>query len=384
MYYTDDSLYPENMQPLIICAAPFGPQWLPGDASDVPVTWDEQVQAAKDCYNAGATMLHVHVRDPQTGHGSKNFEEFNYFIGRLKEAVPKMILSVGGSISFAPKDADAKAKWLDYDTRHMLTEMNPKPDQVTIAIGTTMMDVVQMWSEDDIKGTTLENNPKLQAAWAGLWADAGPAFYIEHLKRLRKNGIQPYFMMAHIHQLEIVERLIRKGLYMGPLNHNLTAIGGGCCGRNPFDWMEYLRRSPQGSVVHFENTMRGCIPMCATGVMLGVHVRVGIEDNLWRVKGERFTTVKQVEQMARLSVAFGRKVATGEEARKIMKIGVWYNSVEETLSHLGLPPNRKDGEAGFLTWETTGKKGLNVSASDSHPMSYCLVPPDAAAAAKKG
>ena len=67
MYYTDDSLYPENMQPLIICAAPFGPQWLPGDTTDLPVTWDEQVQAAKDCYNAGATMLHVHVRDPQTG-----------------------------------------------------------------------------------------------------------------------------------------------------------------------------------------------------------------------------------------------------------------------------------------------------------------------------
>ena len=46
---------------------------------------------------------------------------------------------------------------------------------------------------------------------ARLWADAGPAFYIEHLKRLRKNGIQPYFMLAHVHQLEIVERLIRKG-----------------------------------------------------------------------------------------------------------------------------------------------------------------------------
>ena len=62
MYYTDDSILPENMAPLIITAAPYGPAWLPGDA-DIPVTWDEQVQAAVDCYNAGATMLHVHVRD---------------------------------------------------------------------------------------------------------------------------------------------------------------------------------------------------------------------------------------------------------------------------------------------------------------------------------
>jgi uncharacterized protein (DUF849 family) len=382
VYYTDDSLYPENMQPMIINAAPYGPQWLPGDTTDLPVTWDQQVQAAKDCYNAGATMLHVHVRDPQTGHGSKDFEQFNYMIGRLREAVPKMILSVGGSISFAPKDVESKAKWLDYDTRHMLTELDPKPDQVTIAVGTCMMDVIQMWSEDDIKGTVLEKNPKLREAFVGLWADAGPAFYIEHLKRLRQHGIQPYFMTANVHTLEIIERLIRAGLYMGPLNHNLTAIGGGACGRNPFDWMEYVRRSPQGSVVHFENTMRGNIAMNAMAVVLGLHPRCGIEDNIWRVKGERFTTVKQIEQMVKLCEGFGRKVATAEEARKIMKIGVWYDSAEETLQKLGLPPNREVGQLGFLTWETDGKKALSVAGSDSHPMSYCLVRPEPAPAKK--
>jgi hypothetical protein len=147
--------------------------------------------------------------------------------------------------------------------------------------------------------------------------------------------------------------------------------------------MEYVRRSPQGSVVHFENTMRGCIPMNGMAIMLGIHTRVGNEDNLWRVKGERFTTVKQVEQMVRLSEGFGRKIATAEEARKIMKIGVWYNSIEETLATLGLPPNRKEGESGFLTWDTTGKKGLTATASDSHPMAYCMVGPEAAAAAQK-
>ena len=52
-----------------------------------------------DCYNAGATLLHVHVRDPKTGHISKNFKEYADFIGRLRKAVPKMILQIGGSIS---------------------------------------------------------------------------------------------------------------------------------------------------------------------------------------------------------------------------------------------------------------------------------------------
>jgi uncharacterized protein (DUF849 family) len=103
MYYTDDSLMPENMDPLIICAAPYGPAWLPGDAPDLPVSFEAQTQSAVDCYNAGATMLHVHVRDPKTGHGSTDMDDFCEMLGRLRKAVPKMILSVGGSISFAPK-----------------------------------------------------------------------------------------------------------------------------------------------------------------------------------------------------------------------------------------------------------------------------------------
>lgn len=379
MYYTDDSILPENMAPLIITAAPYGPEWIPGDA-DIPVTWDEQVQAAVDCYNAGATMLHVHVRDPATGHGSVDFEQFNYFIGRLKKAVPKMILQVGGSISFAPKSADAKAKWLDYDTRHMLTELDPKPDCVTIATGTTQWDIMSWMSADDIKGTHLENNPKVQAAWAGMWVDAGPAFYLEHLKRLRKNRIQPYFVPAHVHQLELIERLIRAGVYMGPMNLALAGYGGGTLGRNPYHWMEFLRQVPQGASATFWTSMRGLIPISAMAIVLGQHVRVGNEDNLWGPDKKRRTTVQQIEGAVRICKEFGRKVATAEEARQIMKIGVWYDSVEETLHNLGLPPTRKDGQTGFLVWETDGKKAVAKTGGDSHPMAYCMVPPTQVAA----
>jgi uncharacterized protein (DUF849 family) len=366
MYYTDDSILPENMAPLIITAAPYGPAWLPGDA-DIPLTWDEQVQAAVDCYNAGATMLHVHVRDPKTGHGSVDFEEYNYLLGRLKQAVPKMILQVGGSISFAPKSADAKAKWLDYDTRHMLTELDPKPECVTIATGTTQWDITSMFIPDDIKGTHLENNPEVQAAWSGMWVDAGPAFYVEHLKRLRKHRIQPYFVPGHIHQLEIIERLIRAGAYMGPLNMAICGYGGGTLGRNPYHWMDFLRQTPQGAVTTFWSSMRGLISLSAMATVLGQHVRVGNEDNLWGPDKKRWTSVQQVEGVVRMCRQFGRKVATAEEAREIMKIGVWYDSVEETLHNLGLPPNRVGGQPGFLL-ETDGRKSASVTISDSHPI----------------
>ena len=369
MYFTSDSMLPENHQPLIITVAPFGPQWLPSDyPEDIPVTWEQQTQKAVDCFNAGATVLHLHVRDPKTGHGSKNFNEFNDQIARLRKAVPKMIIQVGGSISFAPPDDHSKAEWLGYDTRHMLTELNPKPDQVTIVIGTTQMNILDLTTPDDVQGTHLAN-PAMQAAYQNMVADATPEFYLEHLKRLRKNEIQPMFAMAHIHTLEAIEHLIRTGVYMGPLNHTMTAIGGaGGCGRNPFDFMEWVRRSPHGSVATYESLWRTVAPYAAMSVALGIHIRVGIEDNMWSRKGVRMTSVQQVEQVVRIAKELGRKVATADDARQILKIGTWYNSPDETLANLGLPPNRKDGQLGFIVKETDGRLHPPVGGSDGHPI----------------
>jgi hypothetical protein len=60
---------------------------------------------------------------------------------------------------------------------------------------------------------------------------------------------------------------------------------------------------------------------------------------------------------------------------------MYCNSVEETLMSLGLPPNRRDGEKGFFVWDTDGRKTIAKTAGDSHPMAYCMAPPDAAKAA---
>src|SRR6516165_7815962 len=82
-------------------------------------------------------------------------------------------------------------------------------------------------------------------------------------------------------------------------------------------------------------------------IALGLHVRVGIEDNIWRRKGERMTSMQQVEQMVCISREIGRDVATGSEARDIYQIGVQYNSTGETLAKLGMVPNREPGQRGF-------------------------------------
>jgi uncharacterized protein (DUF849 family) len=346
MHFLDDSLFPENQEKLVITAAPYGPEWEPGDfPEDIPLTMDEHVQAAVDCYEAGATVLHIHVRELD-GKGSKRLSMFNELLGRLREAVPDMILQVGGSISFSPEGEGAEAKWLTDDTRHLLAELEPRPDQVTIAINTNQMNIVELMSADDIKGTSFER-PAVYDAYREMYVPAGPGWVDEHLKRLQANGIQPHFQLATIAQLETVERLIRRGVYTGPLNLTWVAIGGGFDGPNPYNMMEFIRRVPDGALLTLETIMRNVLPVNTMAIAMGLHCRCGNEDNLWGKKAEKITTVRQIEQLVRISHELGRTVATGKEARDIYKLGERYDSAEETLAKLGFAPDRKPGQLGF-------------------------------------
>jgi len=350
MHFLDDSLLPENQEKLVIQVAPYGPQWLPGDfPEDIPVSMQEQVQKAVDCYNAGASVLHLHCREAD-GQGSKRISMFNEMVDRIRTACPDMLIQVGGSISFAPEGEGAEAKWLSDDTRHMLADLSPKPDQVTIAINTTQMNITELMMDGDVDGTILEN-PAYALAYRDMYLESGPKFYLEHLRRLRDAQIQPHFMLAHIAQFETVERLIRKGEYMGPLILNYVAIGGGASGTHPADLIEFARRVPDGAVLTIESIMRNVIPFNTIAIALGLHVRVGIEDNIWRRKGERMTSVEQIEQMVRISEEIGREVAGGPDAKRIYQIGSWYQSADETLRKLGMPPNRRMGQRGNPMWE---------------------------------
>ena len=120
MNFLDDSLLPENQEDLVITVAPYGPEWMPRDfPEDLPITMKEHVQKAVDCWNAGATVLHLHVRE-EDGTGSKRLSKFNELLGELRVAVPGMILQVGGSISFAPEGDEAAGPTTDSSGRASL------------------------------------------------------------------------------------------------------------------------------------------------------------------------------------------------------------------------------------------------------------------------
>jgi len=340
MQFLDDSLLPETQEKLVITAAPYGPEWAPEDfPEDIPLTMDEHVQQAVDCYNAGATVLHIHVRELD-GSGSKRLSMFNILLQRLREAVPDMILQVGGSISFAPEGEGAEAKWLSDDARHMLAELSPKPDQVTVAVNTTQMNIMDLMRDEEYRDTSLAR-PDLYHAYREMVVPAGPQWVEEHIRRLVASGIQPHFQLTSMPALETLERLIRRGHYNGPLNLTWVGIGGGFDGPNPNNFMEFIRRAPDGSTITLETVMRNVLPVNVMAMCLGMHTRCGNEDTLYDSRGARMTSVRQIEQLTRIAGELGRDVATGAEAREIYRIGVQYNGVDETLAKLGMAPNRE-------------------------------------------
>jgi len=348
MNFLDGSLFPENQEKLVITAAPYGPEWIPSDfPEDIPVTMEAQIQKAVDCYNAGAAVLHLHVRELD-GKGSKRLSKFNELIAGVRKAVPDMIIQVGGSISFAPENETAGAKWLSDDTRHMLAELDPKPDQVTVTVNTTQMNVLEQMDERDVAGTSL-STPENRRAYTEMIVPSGPGFIEEHVRRLTAAGIQSAFQFYNINSYESVERLIRRGVYRGPLVMNWVAIGGGMDAPNVYNLANFLRAIPDGSMLTVESSMRNVLPINMMGLAMGLHVRCGIEDNIWnQSRTGRMSTVQQIEQLVRVSLEFGREVATGKEAREICKIGVFYDTVEETLAANGFAPNPKGGHQGFL------------------------------------
>jgi hypothetical protein len=102
-------------------------------------------------------------------------------------------------------------------------------------------------------------------------------------------------------------------------------------------------------VVTVESSVLNVLPINMIGMALGLHVRCGIEDVLWnQTRTGKMSTVEQIKQLVRIAGEFGRPIATAQQTREILQLGVFYGTVEETLQKNGFAPNRNGGHQGFL------------------------------------
>ena len=293
---------------------PYAPGWLPSDfPEDIPVTMEAQIQKAVDCYNAGATVLHLHVRELD-GKGSKRLSKFNELIAGVRAAVPEMIIRWAVRSPLRPRTrarppngcrttrATCWPSWSRCRTGHgdrqHLADERDRPRR-----GRRLP-------------RHLRENPAIFHAYKEMTVPAQPGWVEEHVRRLSARGIQSAFQCYNTNSFESVERLMRRGFYKGPLVMNWVAIGGGMDTPNVYSLANFMRGVPDGAVVTVESNVRNVLPVNMMGIAMGLHVRCGTEDVIWNQKrSAKMSTVEQIEQLVRISREFGRDIASARRAR---------------------------------------------------------------------
>ncbi len=233
-----------------------------------------------------------------------------------------MILQIGGSISFAPEGEGAEAKWLSDDTRHMLAELDPAPDQVTIAIDTGQMNIMELMTENDTRGTSLERPGTESKTYREMTVPAGPT-WVEGASAPSAGRGYSAALPAWEHSAARDRGAVDSaGLLHGPLDIHVGGDRRRAGRAEPVQHpMKFIRRVPDGASLTLETLMRSVLPVNTMAIAMGLHTRCGNEDNMWAPRGGKITSAEQVRQLVRVAGELGRDVATAKEARECHRIG---------------------------------------------------------------
>lgn len=272
------------MEPLIITAAITGAETSRKDQPNLPVTPIEQAKAAKECFDAGARVVHLHVRD-DLEKPTQNLERFKESIDRIKDAVPEMIIqiSTGGAVG--------------EDFIKRILPLQLKPDMGTLNAGTLNFG-------DEI----FINHPKDIEKLANA--------FIEY-------GVAPEIEVYESGMIDYVAKLVNKGLIIHTPLHVQFVLGvpGGMNGspENVLYMKEHLRKQIPTATWAVAGIGRWHIPASLTAMVNDGHIRVGFEDNIYYHKNIIAQSNAQlVARMARIAEEIGRPLATPNQARQIL------------------------------------------------------------------
>ncbi|GAB1475041.1 3-keto-5-aminohexanoate cleavage protein [Bacteroidota bacterium] len=269
------------MEKLIITAAICGAEVLKEHNPAVPYTVDECVREAKSAYDAGASIIHLHVRyDDGTPTQDKN--RFKEVMDAIYKVCPDVIIqpSTGGAVG------------MTNDERLQPTELNP--EMATLDCGTLNFggDEVFMNTENTIK---------------------------YFAQRMNERGIKPELEVFDKSMIDMALRLHKKGFINKPMHFDFVmGVNGGITGELR-DFV-FLRGSiPEDATYTVAGIGRFEFTLAAAAIIDGGHVRVGFEDNVFLSKGVLAKSNGElVEKVVRIAKEFGREIATPDEARKIL------------------------------------------------------------------
>lgn len=271
------------MEKLIITAAICGAEVTKEHNPAVPYTVSEIAREAKSAADAGAAIIHLHVRDDD-GTPTQSKERFAQCIAAIREYCPDTIIQVttGG------------ATWMTADERLAPVELSP--EMATLDCGTCN------FGDDDMIVNSIRT-------------------IREFAKRMDEFGVKPEIEVFEKGMVDTALELCSKGVLKSPAHFNFVLGVKGAMNGDARNLTFLADTLPSGFTYTVSGIGRHEMPLAAAAIAMGGHVRVGFEDNVYIEKGVLARSNGElVEKVARMAGELGRQIASPAEARRILNL----------------------------------------------------------------
>jgi uncharacterized protein (DUF849 family) len=280
-----------------------------GDATarsdQVPVTPEQIADASIEAAQAGAAVVHVHVRDPVTGTGSRDPGLYRKVVERIRASGTDVVLNLsagmGGDLVLGgheqPLPFDDNGTDLVGATERLAHVEELLPEICTLDCGS-----MNFAAGGDY---VLLNTPGVLRAMA---------------RRVQELGVRPELEVFDTGHLVLVKELIGEGLVEDPVLIQLCMGIPYGAPDDPTTLMALVARLPPGAVYSAFSIGRKQLPYVAMAALAGANVRVGLEDNIWLSRGVLATNGQLVERAVAILEAMNATVLGPEAVREKLKL----------------------------------------------------------------
>ena len=267
-----------------------------------PITPQQIADAALEAEQAGASCVHLHVRNPETGEGSRDPDLFLDMATRVRDNGVKAVMNItcGGGAFFMPDPEDESRAGLGTDmasaeerVRHI--EMC-RPEVCSLDVTT------QNQVDGDKPYVYLNTEYTLR----------------KMAKRFQELGVKPEIEVFAPGDILLANQMLEEGLFDAPPMYQIVMGTRWGLPATPETLIYMKSLLPKGANWAAFGIARMQMPMVAQAALLGGNVRVGLEDNLYLSRGVFATNGQLVEKARRIIEGIGLEVATPNEARDIM------------------------------------------------------------------
>ncbi|MEI5032078.1 3-keto-5-aminohexanoate cleavage protein [Streptomyces sp. S1A(2023)] len=287
---------PVNQDVIITCALT-GAGDTVGRSPHVPVTPEQIAASAVEAAGAGAAIVHIHVREPETGAPSRDPRLYREVVERIRETGTDVVINLtagmGGDLVIDPEAPLRRLPGTDLvgGLERLPHVEDLLPDICTLDCGSLNFG----------DGSNLYvSTPDMLRTGA---------------KRIQELGVRPELEIFDTGQLWFAKQLLAEGLLDDPTVFQLCMGIPWGAPADPGVLQAMVNMLPQGAQWASFALGRMQMPWAAQSILLGGHVRVGLEDNLYLGKGVKATNGQLVERAVRITESLGSRVATPDEAR---------------------------------------------------------------------